>query len=159
MRDMVGDDVTMLVPGFSTIRRNPQKAYLNLITFGRMDRASDRIKQGTLAVAGFASACRMAHEISGLAPKLRDNPHMRVIGIAQAGNDEERQLRQLAEEKASRVVTILAQPFTKNRDELFDQLGRANLALMLSWHEGFGLTGWEAIAAQVPLIITPLRKG
>src|SRR4030095_12023635 len=25
---------------------------------------------------------------------------------------------------------------------------------MLSWHEGFGLTGWEAIAAQVPLIIS-----
>ena len=25
---------------------------------------------------------------------------------------------------------------------------------MLSWHEGFGLTGWEAIAAQVPLIVS-----
>lgn len=25
---------------------------------------------------------------------------------------------------------------------------------MLSWHEGFGLTGWEAIAAEVPLIIS-----
>ena len=154
MRDIVGDNVTMLVPGFATITSNPSKAHLNLITFGRMDRESDRIKQGTLAVAGFASACRMAHELSGLPPELRDNPHMRVIGIAQAGNDEEHQLRQLAEQKAGRVMMILAQPFTENRDELFDQLGRANLALMLSWHEGFGLTGWEAIAAQVPLIIS-----
>ncbi len=25
---------------------------------------------------------------------------------------------------------------------------------MLSWHEGFGLTGWEAIAARVPLIVS-----
>lgn len=24
---------------------------------------------------------------------------------------------------------------------------------MLSWHEGFGLTGWEAVAGEVPLII------
>jgi len=45
-------------------------------------------------------------------------------------------------------------PFTAQREPLFDQLGRANLALMLSWHEGFGLTGWEAIAAQVPLIVS-----
>ena len=48
MRDMVGDDVTMLVPGFATITSNPSRAQLNLITFGRMDRESDRIKQGTL---------------------------------------------------------------------------------------------------------------
>ena len=51
-------------------------------------------------------------------------------------------------------MNILAQPFTAQREPLFDQLGRANLALMLSWHEGFGLTGWEAIAAQVPLIVS-----
>ena len=34
------------------------------------------------------------------------------------------------------------------------ELGRANIALMLSWHEGFGLTGWEAVAGEVPLIIS-----
>ncbi len=34
------------------------------------------------------------------------------------------------------------------------RLSQANLALMLSWHEGFGLTGWEAIAAEVPLIVS-----
>jgi tetratricopeptide (TPR) repeat protein/glycosyltransferase involved in cell wall biosynthesis len=154
MRDMVDGPVAMLVPGFATITSRPSTAQLNLITFGRMDRESDRIKQGTLAVAGFASACRRAHDIPGLPRMLCENPQMRVIGIAQAGNDEERQLRQLAQEKAGRELTLLAQPFTENRDHLFDQLGRANLALMLSWHEGFGLTGWEAIAAQVPLIVS-----
>jgi hypothetical protein len=25
---------------------------------------------------------------------------------------------------------------------------------MLSWHEGFGLVGWEAIAAEVPLVVS-----
>ena len=154
MRDMVDGDVTMLVPGFATIPPKPSTARLTLITFGRMDRESDRIKQGSLAVAGFASACRQARDSSGLPPQLYDNPQMRVIGIAESGGEEERQLRQLAQEKAGRALNILAQPFTAQREPLFDQLGRANLALMLSWHEGFGLTGWEAIAAQVPLIVS-----
>jgi glycosyltransferase involved in cell wall biosynthesis len=154
MRDMVDGHVTMLVPGFATIPPKPSTARLTLITFGRMDRESDRVKQGSLAVAGFASACRQAHAIPGLPPQLCDNPQMRVIGIAESGGEEERQLRQLAQEKAGRALNILAQPFTAQREPLFDQLGRANLALMLSWHEGFGLTGWEAIAAQVPLIVS-----
>ena len=37
---------------------------------------------------------------------------MRVIGIAESGGEEERQLRQLAQEKAGRALNILAQPFT-----------------------------------------------
>jgi glycosyltransferase involved in cell wall biosynthesis len=154
MRDMVDSDVTMLVPGFATIPSKPSTARLTLITFGRMDRASDCIKQGSLAVAGFASACRQAHAIPGLPSQLRDNPQMRVIGIAEVGGEEERQLRQLAQAQAGRALNILAQPFTAQREPLFDQLGRADLALMLSWHEGFGLPGWEAIAAQVPLIVS-----
>lgn len=76
MRDMVDGDVTMLVPGFATIVSRPATAYLSLITFGRMDRASDRVKQGSLAVAGFASACHQAHTISGLPSALRDHPQM-----------------------------------------------------------------------------------
>src|SRR5215470_12493921 len=96
MHDMVDGDVTMLVPGFATIPPKPATARLTLITFGRMDRESDRVKQGSLAVAGFASACRQAHAIPGLPQPLRDNPQMRVIGIAQSGGEEERQLRQLA---------------------------------------------------------------
>ena len=70
MHDMVDGDVTMLVPGFATISPKPSTARLTLITFGRMDRASDRIKQGSLAVAGFASACRQARDIPGLPPQL-----------------------------------------------------------------------------------------
>ena len=154
MHDMVDGGVTMLVPGFATISSKPSTARLTLITFGRMDRESDWVKQGSLTVAGFASACRQAHAIPGLPSQLRDNPQMRVIGLAKSGEEEERQLRQLAQGKAGRALNILAQPFTAQREHLFDQLGRANLALMLSWHEGFGLTGWEAIAAQVPLIVS-----
>ena len=51
-------------------------------------------------------------------------------------------------------MTLLALPFDEDREEMLAELGRANAALMLSWHEGFGLTGWEAIAGEVPLVVS-----
>ena len=118
-----------------------------------MDRESDRIKQGGLAVAGFACAVRSAHQ-PGMSRILRDNPQMRVIGISEEKGTEEAALRKFANDEAGRELNLMAQPFDEDRAALFDQLGRANIALMLSWHEGFGLTGWEAIAAEVPLIVS-----
>jgi tetratricopeptide (TPR) repeat protein/glycosyltransferase involved in cell wall biosynthesis len=153
LRDMVDGEVTMLVPGFADVPIRPAGNRLTLITFGRMDRESDRIKQGGLAVAGFASAVRLAHQ-PGMPKTLRDNPQMRVIGISEERGAEEAALRRVANDKAGRELNLMAQPFDEDRAVLFDQLGRANIALMLSWHEGFGLTGWEAIAAEVPLIVS-----
>jgi hypothetical protein len=153
MRDMVdGHQVMMLVPGFPNIESRPATHELTVITFGRMDRESDRIKQGGLAVAGFATAVRSARQ-QEMPQALCSNPQMRLIGIERAGGDEEAELRRFAYGKAEREINLIAQPFDEDRNALFDQLRRANIALMLSWHEGFGLTGWEAIAAEVPLII------
>jgi tetratricopeptide (TPR) repeat protein/glycosyltransferase involved in cell wall biosynthesis len=153
MRDIVGAEVTMLVPGFAQVHARPAAQRLTLITFGRMDRESDRIKQGALAIAGFASAVRSAQQ-PGMPRLLRENPQIRVIGISEEKGPEEAALRSFAHEKAGREINLIAQPFDEDRDALFDQLGRANIAMMLSWHEGFGLTGWEAIAAEVPLILS-----
>jgi len=154
LKDIVRSDVTMLVPGFAEVPVQPSSHRLTLITFGRMDRESDRIKQGGLAVAGFASAVHDAWEHAGSPPKLKKAPQMRVIGIEEPGGDEEHSLKALANEKAGRKVNLIARPFDENRQALFDELGKANISLMLSWHEGFGLTGWEAVAGEVPLIVS-----
>jgi hypothetical protein len=141
MRDMVdGHEVTMLVPGFARIEGRPATHELTLITFGRMDRESGRIKQGGLAVAGFAAAVRSARQ-QEMPQTLCSNPQMRLIGIEREGGEEEAALQSFADGKAGRKINLLAQPFDEDRDALFDQLRRANIALMLSWHEGFGLTG------------------
>ncbi|MEL7448609.1 MAG: tetratricopeptide repeat protein, partial [Pseudomonadota bacterium] len=150
--------VTMLVPGFAAVPVDPPDHRLSLITFGRMDRENDRIKQGALAVAGFASAVRESHERSGGPSSLKENPRFRLIGITEPGGDDEEALRKLAADRAGRQVNLLPLPFDEAREEVLAELGRANLALMLSWHEGFGLTGWEAIAGEVPLILS-LQSG
>src|ERR1700674_1190564 len=152
LKDIVSD-VTMLVPGFADVPVHPSQHRLRVISFGRMDRESDRIKQGGLAIAGFASAIRQAWSY-GLPDELRANPQMRVIGIKEPDGDEERALKQLAFDKAGRQINLIALPYDENRSELFDELGRSNISLMLSWHEGFGLTGWEAIAGEVPLVLS-----
>jgi hypothetical protein len=154
LSDIVNQPVTMLVPGFANVPARPAAHRLHVITFGRMDRESDRIKQGALAVAGFASAIKQAWSMLGSPQKLKDNPQMRVIGIDEPGGEEEHALRNLANTKADREVNLIALRFDENRDNLFSELGRANIALMLSWHEGFGLTGWEAVAGEVPLIVS-----
>ncbi len=53
--------------------------------------------------------------------------------------------------KAQLQVSLL--PFTQDRTAYYRKLAGSSFAMMLSWHEGFGLTGWEAIAARVPLIL------
>ena len=154
LKEIVGPDVSMLIPGFADVHARPSSDRLNVITFGRMDRESDRVKQGALAVAGFASAVKQACSTEGSPEKLKDNPRMWVVGIKEPGGDEERTLIRLASERADREVNLFALTFDENRAQLFDELGRANISLMLSWHEGFGLTGWEAIAGEVPLILS-----
>ena len=156
LKDIVGQsvNVTMLVPGFADVPIQPSSHRLHLITFGRMDRESDRIKQGALAVAGFASAVKQAYSVPGMPANLKHNPQMRVIGVKEPDGDEEHALARLGSEKAGRELTLITLPFGENRNTLLDELGRANIALMLSWHEGFGLTGWEAVAGEIPLILS-----
>jgi len=157
LRDALSEmvaSVSMLVPGFADVPVRPSSHRLHVITFGRMDRESDRIKQGGLAVAGFASAIKHAWSHAGSPEKLKNNPQMRIIGISEPGGNEEQLLKRLADQTADRKVNLIALRFDEDRNQLFDELGRANISLMLSWHEGFGLTGWEAVAGEVPLIIS-----
>jgi hypothetical protein len=153
LKDIVTTDISMLVPGFAEVPVKPATHRLHVITFGRMNRENDRIKQGALAVAGFASAVSRALADPGSPQQLRNKPQIRVIGIKEPGGDEEQALQSLAADKAGRQLNLMALSYDENRVKLFEELGRANIALMLSWHEGFGLTGWEAVAGEVPLII------
>ena len=160
LRDRLADllgrssaDTSMLVPGLADIESLPSPITFTAISFGRFDPSNDRIKQGRLAVAGFAAAVRATREQVGSPRMLRD-ARMTVLGIGVPGGEEERDLNVLAEEKADRVVRINALPYDDRRSAIFEHVRTSSVALMLSWHEGFGLTGWEAIAAEVPLIVS-----
>ena len=155
--------VHMLIPGLAEIA--PQNAPNTFVAFlsGRLSNDAARIKQGHLGIAAFAKAQREAHEI-GMPDALRNHPKLLLRGVdfdvqlahssSNSQPDPEIELRNFAYEYANAVINLQALPYTEDRQQLYAELSKASVALMLSWHEGFGLVAWEAIAAGVPLIIS-----
>lgn len=154
--------VHMLIPGLAEIV--PQEAPKTFVAFigGRLSADAARIKQGHLGIAAFAAAELRARNEGG-PDGLRRQPKMLLRGIdfenrlsevsLNANHDPESELKKFAEEYAEAVINLHALPYTQNRQQLYAELSGASVALMPSWHEGFGLIAWEAIAAGVPLII------
>jgi glycosyltransferase involved in cell wall biosynthesis len=144
--------VPMVVPGMATIRPITHRAgsAFRAITFGRMGGDDDPIKQGSLAVAGYGRYVKQAHE------KRMDRMHgFTMYGLSQAEYEaEEQAIKERMRREAARQIPVNATVYTNDRQELFTALADNEVALMLSWHEGFGLTGWEAIAAGVPLVVS-----
>ncbi|MBE7729828.1 glycosyltransferase [Komagataeibacter sp. FXV3] len=154
--DLSGRECIELVPGFVQFAINNESSNdcLNAITFGRMDSGAAKIKQGRLAVAGFGRAIRRANENPGVPKIWEHNPRLTVVGISEDDMQSAASLKGEADKEALRSTNVSAVPFETDRNKLFDRLKSANIAVMASLHEGFGLTGWEAIAAEVPLILT-----
>ncbi|MDB5439017.1 MAG: hypothetical protein JWM33_1444, partial [Caulobacteraceae bacterium] len=75
--------------------------------------------------------------IRGLDP-FKTDEQMRKTGL----NDEDRN------------NCLIGRSYTADADEILDDLRQASLVLMPSRSEGFGLTGFEAIAAGLPVLIT-----
>lgn len=153
LAEMIGatcDNVTMLIPGLNDLRQPPVRSRaMDAIVFGRLDSDNDRVKQGTLSLAAFATAIRMARK-EGHPATLIASPRITLIG---ADPTQEKSLKTLASRKANGVVNVISLPFMDDRERLQRALAQSNLAIVASWHEGFALTAWEAVGAQVPLIV------
>jgi glycosyltransferase involved in cell wall biosynthesis len=155
--------VHMIIPGLAEITPKPTPNFFTAFLSGRLDEGAAKIKQGHLGVAAFATAVKEANASS--APKsLVSNAKMVLRGVdfessQQYGKDQtqtnpESDLNVFAEDYAGQVINLHALPYTQDREELYDNLSAASVALMPSWHEGFGLVAWEAIAAGVPVIVS-----
>jgi len=162
--DMLDESpIAMLVPGMPDIqvRQNASRNFKGFIS-GRLSDDAKKLKQGHLGVAAFANAIKKASDDTALPGVLHgaNQPTLTLRGVDFEQNassdhtDAEAELKNYAEHHAGRVFPMNALPFTTNRAELFADLRNANVAMMPSWHEGFGLVGWEAIAAGVPLIVS-----
>ncbi|OGS75014.1 MAG: hypothetical protein A2063_09475 [Gallionellales bacterium GWA2_60_142] len=152
--------VHMLVPGLAEIEA--QSAPKTFVAFlgGRLSGDAARVKQGYLSVAALAHAHKRACEID-MPAGLCKQPRLMLRGVDFAAEENnqpdakpEAKLKAFAEGYADRAITILALPYTHDRNELYSNISKASAVMMLSWHEGFGLAAWEAIAAGVPLILS-----
>lgn len=163
LSDILGHDgVSMLVPGLAEIAvRNPPKTFKGFLS-GRLSEDARRIKQAHLGIAAFGDAIRQANDNVNLpvAFRSKNEPMLTLRGVnfenlgGANTHDDEGELKAFSEQYAKRAFTLHALPYTTDREKLYDDLSSASVAMMPSWHEGFGLVAWEAIAAGVPVIVS-----
>lgn len=147
--------VIEFIPGLSDIEPIEEvKNCFDPIVFGRVEKSNVRIKQTSLAMCAFASAISMDAEL----PIIGNDPTLTVVGYDNSDPEflkaEVDRLQEKAENIAKKLCNIVPKPYVTDREELAELISDASVAMMLSFHEGFGLVGMEAIAAGVPLIIS-----
>jgi glycosyltransferase involved in cell wall biosynthesis len=158
LRDLLSNlsnppSIEMLVPGLADpteydvkIRDSPSENFVAFVA-GRLNSEDDRIKQGRLALRGFGNAVLRADDNTA----IRRSPTLRMRGVR---NEDEVSLLNLLQEEAKGAVNFDFQEYTDSRTAYFQDLASASVVLMPSWHEGFGLTAWEAIACAIPIVVS-----
>jgi hypothetical protein len=144
----------MLVPGLADVdpavlRSEPPQVFSALIA-GRLGSEDERIKQALLGVRGFGCAVRQNREKTAQVSPIPVAPVLRMRGVL---DDQHKQVRDVVSEAAGGFVECDLKPYVEDRTEYFSDLANSSVVMMPSWHEGFGLVAWEAIAYQVPVII------
>lgn len=149
------DKCVEVFPGlamFETLQTLPNR--FNPIVFGRVEKGNQAIKQIPLAIDAFAMAIAMDKD----APIIKNNPTLLVVGYETGDPDalieEVDRLQKKAAKIAGKICNVVPRTYTNDRTELGEWLRDASVAMMLSFHEGFGLVGYEAIAAGIPLILS-----
>ncbi len=162
-KKMVGErgiPVSQMVPGLAEIKVRSPSTEFTAITYGRYSIQNDQLKQIRLGIHAFADVVKWAtdplNHFSGDPNRPGGNlfqPHLYAIGV-ELSSKELGDFRDEVFNRAERYINLWPLKYTTDKASIFEKLAQCSLAMMLSWHEGFGLTGWEAISAEVPLIIS-----
>ncbi len=147
--------VEIFYPGLSDFKPVKElKIRFRPLVFGRVEKSNVRVKQTELAISAFAKAISMDSEIA----IIGNDPMLTVVGYdisdPHSLEDEVNRLQIISSDLAGRLCNVVPMPFVSNRKDLEELITNASVVMMLSFHEGFGLVGLEAIAAGVPLIIS-----
>lgn len=143
--------VRPLLPGAEKIKLQPhdQRVDLRFFISGRLNSDDDPIKNSVLAIHALAAAYLKGRELNSKAWHARGQ--LFAWGVDPESDEEQiAQLKGIGSKDSA--FTLHAQPFSDDQLALRERLASCHLALMPSWHEGFGLSGWEAICAGVPLV-------
>jgi formylglycine-generating enzyme required for sulfatase activity/ADP-ribose pyrophosphatase YjhB (NUDIX family)/predicted transcriptional regulator len=149
-KDLCDKEVIALVPGIcDTVEGKPSPKHFRAITFGRFDRKTEILKQPELAIKSLGKAYKNHKENVG----STQIPRLILIGVNNDEYDSEKALGE-AQKYAGVNIPIVGKSFIEDRNVLWRELSNCSVCMMLSLHEGFGLVGWEAITAEVPLILS-----
>lgn len=143
-------EIVELIPGIAEITPLEKNlSQFSAMVFGRVSTDQhDVVKQSMLAVMGFAYANR-DNEFS------KNDPSITLYGLDyEEISQVNLKLKEMASKFAGRIVKVKGYKYSNNREKVWSILRCQSVCMMLSLHEGFGLVGWEAISAGIPLIIS-----
>lgn len=141
------DNVIELLPGFPNIEAQVRNdGPYEILVLGRVAREDDPIKQIQLSLTAIAEA---SHKFN-LSPI---DWRVKVIGAGAAADEYHSDLKRIIQEGSFSFLDVKILPYEADQSRLYDLIARSDLVLMPSLREGFGLVGWEAIAAGVPVIL------
>lgn len=139
------------IPGLSNVPLSEaNNKSVSIITMGRMDEVAAKIKGLNYVVQAAGKAYKDSIGQMG-------NVVVTVYGLDSTADVYRRQskdITQLLQESAEAVLPINGSPYLQDKERLFNDLADHSVFIMMSIHEGFGLTGWEAIQCGVPVIIS-----
>ena len=145
-------DAIQIMPGLYDMKPDVPTHNLVAAVIGRLDHDNSLMKGAPLACHGIAEAVRRVRD-AGVPSSRLSHPILKLIGVSGELQSEAKDIRSEIEQVAEQCISVSIQPFL-SRKELREELRTVNLCFMLSWHEGFGLVGWEAIGAGIPLIVS-----
>jgi len=145
--------VKELVPGFPDMLRehrpyNPSNA-LKFFVSGRITKEDDPIKNGRLALKALEHVFNAKYGTNE--PLWKNKGTLIVYGFQSDETGNDWFFDGVDRSKLSQKLNVNLQPYSE-QSSIFNQLRDSHIALMPSIHEGFGLTGWEALCAGIPLV-------
>jgi hypothetical protein len=105
---------------------------------GRLETSDDNIKRISIVMDAY----------SKISKEIYVDKMLTIFGI------EKSQVENISSNNVNSVLNIKALEFSSDKEHIFQTLAKQTMFIMPSLHEGFGLTGLEAISMEVPLILT-----
>ena len=142
-----GQDVLSITPGlfqreFGDLveKQDPNEdGEFKVLLFGRADNEDFELKGYNIAAKAFADQ------------RLKNKPYRLIFVGAAEGKQEEVRRKLLLRDIAEAQLTV--RKFTQNRDRVKDLLCEADLAIMPSKSEEFGLVALEALSSGLPILV------
>lgn len=149
----VDTPIQEIIPGFPEALAqqeapNPSNA-LKFFFSGRIDRDNDRVKNGRLALRALHDAYSKMSRSND--PRWRQRGTFIAYGFPQGAVDRDWFCENIDRAELGEYLSLDLEEYSE-QEVMFKQLCDSHIALMPSIHEGFGLVGWEAICAGIPLI-------
>ena len=144
-RYKTGQDVLSITPGLfqrefgDLIQTCNEHAEFKVLLFGRGDDEDFELKGYNIAAQAFTDR------------RLKNQPYHLIFVGAPEGKQEKVREKLLKREIAEAQLTV--RKFLQSREKLKDLLCEADLAIMPSKSEGFGLVALEALSAGLPILV------